>query len=234
MDNAISDVSYAGVRVGVHAATDLVDGVSETLPPERISHAVTATAAGSVLVGAVNGLLGDELVTDGNHLAVEFASHHQRKIVGNETALLAQAPPGATGHVVVFVHGLGETEQAWWYRHEGRGSHGERLAQFGATPVVLRYNTGTIAENGAALSELTGALGEWWPCRCAESTSSVTRWVASWSARPAITRAARRAQCRHRRPAPGLSASGPAGHPPRRRHCDAECRPTGVVGGRRG
>ena len=162
--NAISDVSYGGVRVGVHAAADLVGGVSQTLPPERVSHAVTATAAGSVLVGAVNGLLGDALVTEGNQLAVEFGPHHQRKIVGNETALLAQAHPAATDHVVVFVHGLGETEQAWWYRHEGRGSHGERLAELGATPVVLRYNTGrTIAENGAALSELIAALGERWP-----------------------------------------------------------------------
>lgn len=162
--NAISDASYLGVRVGAHAAADLVDGVSEALPPERVSHAVTSTAAGSVIIGAVNGLLGDQLVTDGNQLAVEFGPHHQRKIVGNETALLAQAHPTATGHVVVFVHGLGETEQAWWYRHEDRGSHGERLAELGATPVVLRYNTGrTIAENGAALSELIGGLRERWP-----------------------------------------------------------------------
>jgi len=164
LHDVVSEVSYAGVRVGVRAAADLVSGVSDELPPERVSHTLTSTAAGSVLIGAVNGLLGDQLVTDGNQLAVELGPHHQRKVVGTDTALLATANPKATGHVVVFVHGLGETEQAWWYRHQGRGSHGEHLAGLGVTPVVLRYNTGRpIAENGAALSELIGALRQSWP-----------------------------------------------------------------------
>ncbi len=41
-------------------------------------------------------------------------------------------------HVVVFVHGLGETEFAW-----GAPSYGERLQdELGVTPVFMRFNSG--------------------------------------------------------------------------------------------
>lgn len=167
--DAIADASYAGVRSGARAVARAVGAGSVLLAPERTAHAVTSTAAGSVLVGAVNGLLGERLHTDGNHLAVQLGPHHQRRVVGADTALLALAHPEPTGHVVVFVHGLGETEQAWWYRSTGRdeagcGSHGEHLATLGATPVVLRYNTGRpIADNGHELARLLAALLRAWP-----------------------------------------------------------------------
>lgn len=162
--DAIADLSYGGVRTGARAVARAVGAGSALLPPERTSHAVTAHAAGSVVVGAVNGLFGDQLRHDGNHLAVQLGPHHQRRVVGSETALLARAHPEPTGHVVVFVHGLGETEQAWWYRHEGRGSHGQALAELGATPVVLRYNTGRpVADNGRELARLLADLLRVWP-----------------------------------------------------------------------
>ena len=162
--DVIADVSYVGVRTGARVVARAVGAGSALLPPERTAHAVTSTAAGSVIVGAVNGLLGDRLLADGNHLAVQLGPHHQRRVVGAETALLARAHPEPTGHVVVFVHGLGETEQAWWYRHDGRGSHGQALAELGATPVVLRYNTGRpVADNGRELARLLAELVRVWP-----------------------------------------------------------------------
>ncbi|WP_127782917.1 alpha/beta hydrolase [Rhodococcus sp. X156] len=164
MHNSIAALTYAGVRAGARATAGIVTAVSDQLPAERVSHVVTGTAAGSVLVGAVNGLLGDQLLADGNHLAVELGPHHQRKVVGLDTALLTASYTTATGHLAVFVHGLGETEQAWWYRNQGRGSHGEHLAELGVTPVVMRYNTGrSIAENGARLAGLLGELLQAWP-----------------------------------------------------------------------
>ncbi len=164
MHDAIAGLSYASVRTGARLVARVVGAGSALLPAERTSHAVTSSAAGSVVVGAVNGLLGDRLLADCNHLAVQLGPHHQRRVVGTDTALLAQAHPEPTGHVVVFVHGLGETEQAWWYRHDGRGSHGEHLARLGATPVVLRYNTGRpVADNGRELAQLLGALRRTWP-----------------------------------------------------------------------
>lgn len=164
LHDAISDVSYSAVREGVRAIASAVGTASEVLPPERKSHVVTSSAAGSLVVGAVNGLLGHHLAETGSAFAVELGPHFQRKVVSTESADLAMAHPLHTDHVVVFVHGLGETEQAWWYRHEGRGSHGEHLATLGATPVLLRYNTGlSIEENGATLSTLLDKLLDAWP-----------------------------------------------------------------------
>ncbi len=78
--------------------------------------------------------------------------------------MLTTAFPFATGHVAVLVHGLGETEQAWYYRHDGRGSYGETLARHGISAVCLRYNTGTgIVDNGASLADLLDRLITAWP-----------------------------------------------------------------------
>jgi pimeloyl-ACP methyl ester carboxylesterase len=58
-------------------------------------------------------------------------------------------------HIVVFLHGLGESEFAW-----GRPSYGERLQEeLGATPVFVRFNTGRhISSNGASLDALLARL----------------------------------------------------------------------------
>ena len=57
--------------------------------------------------------------------------------------------------MVVFVHGLGESEYAW-----GSPSYGERLEEeLGLTPVFVRYNTGRhISQNGASLAALLDGL----------------------------------------------------------------------------
>jgi pimeloyl-ACP methyl ester carboxylesterase len=69
--------------------------------------------------------------------------------------------------LVLFVHGLGETEHAW--RLYGEASAGEGYAErvasaTGATPLLLRYNSGMrIADNGTALSLLLTDLWNRWP-----------------------------------------------------------------------
>lgn len=164
MNEVISDAVYSMVRGGGDAVAAAVSAGSRMLPQDTVSHAVTSSAAGSVIVGAVNGLLGDRLVEQGNDLAVELGPHHQRRVVVNDTAMLTTAFPMATGHIAVLIHGLGETEQAWYYRHAGRGSYGELLAEHGISAVCLRYNTGTgIVDNGAALADLLDQLVAVWP-----------------------------------------------------------------------
>ena len=62
-----------------------------------------------------------------------------------------------TPHVVVFLHGLGETEHAW-----GSPNYGDLLDD--VTPVFIRFNTGRhISENGAALAALLDELVRDWP-----------------------------------------------------------------------
>jgi pimeloyl-ACP methyl ester carboxylesterase len=83
---------------------------------------------------------------------------------------LATAFRDATPRVVVFVHGLCETEDSWRLLplrgdRARRRTYGERLqGEFGFTPVTLRYNTGLrVSENGRELARLLDDLVEGWP-----------------------------------------------------------------------
>jgi pimeloyl-ACP methyl ester carboxylesterase len=89
-------------------------------------------------LAALNAVIGDRLAAEGSPLAIPM----QVRRVGAV----------ATPHLVVFVHGLGETEYAW-------GSPGYAEALDDVTPVFVRYNSGRhISENGAALDELLTAM----------------------------------------------------------------------------
>jgi pimeloyl-ACP methyl ester carboxylesterase len=139
----------------VHAA--IADRVVGLLGPsarpvrlvhDTISRGVYETVAGGVWLGAaalpelrsetaiaaLNGLFGDRLEAEGSPLAIPMQ--------------VCRVGETATPHLVVFVHGLGETEYAW-----GSPNYGDVLED--TTPVFVRYNTGRhISENGAALDAL--------------------------------------------------------------------------------
>ncbi|WP_211232936.1 lipase family alpha/beta hydrolase [Solirubrobacter soli] len=119
---------------------------------DTISRSVYETVAGGLWLGAaalpelrsetavaaLNGLYGDRLEAEGSPLAIPM----QGRRVGEVD----------TPHLVVFVHGLGETEYAW-----GSPNYGDMLDD--ATPVFVRYNTGRhISENGASLDALMTEL----------------------------------------------------------------------------
>ncbi len=125
-----------------------------------------ATPAGSAVLAAVNGLLGDRLAEQRPELAIEMAVRHRRADVPLDPEHLAAAFPSASSDVVVFLHGLGESEDSWNRRRdEHGGSYGSRLAdESGWTPVFLRANTGLpIAHNGVALAGLLDDLVAAWP-----------------------------------------------------------------------
>jgi pimeloyl-ACP methyl ester carboxylesterase len=96
------------------------------------------TPRGATALAALNGLFGDRLEAEGSPLAIPM----QVRRIGETD----------TPHLVVFLHGLGETEHAW-------GSPGYAEALDGITPVFIRYNTGRhISENGATLDALLAQL----------------------------------------------------------------------------
>jgi pimeloyl-ACP methyl ester carboxylesterase len=78
---------------------------------------------------------------------------------------VAEAFPDATPRIVVFLHGLMETEHAW--RYGGEETYGARLERdIGATPVEIRYNTGLhVSENGRSLADELEVLFAAWPTR---------------------------------------------------------------------
>ncbi len=161
------------------AAVDGSRGVIRSRALERPSVAVP--------MGAVTGLWGDRIATTYPALDDEMAVRVDGRAVATDPSGLAAAFPDATADVVVFLHGLCETELAWAARASGdadsprvpppdpspvrrgggspRPSFGDRLAEdLGSTPVLVRYNSGLrVGANGRRLSRLLDELVAGWP-----------------------------------------------------------------------
>ena len=136
--------------------------------------ALDATKGGNTALGAINGLWGDRLVAAGSELAVGMTVRHDSTDVPIERAALREVFPGATGRLAVFVHGLCETESAWWPSERKQRAHdafnfGRRVTEMGFTPLYVRYNSGLhISDNGARLSTLLDEVARDWPVRVDE------------------------------------------------------------------
>jgi pimeloyl-ACP methyl ester carboxylesterase len=83
---------------------------------------------------------------------------------------LAAAYPTATTRLVVFVHGLADTEMAWFHRdephkHRSGTDFGSRLAHdLRCSPVYVRYDTGRhVSDSGTDLVRLVSQLVRHWP-----------------------------------------------------------------------
>lgn len=153
----VTTTVYDGLTRGLTGASRGLDRVAEHGP--RLESA----SSGRFLNAAVNGLIGDRLLRERPQLAIPMAARRH----GRDVALddLASAYPGATGKVVLFLHGLCEDESAWGIHRERTGTtYAEALGEQGWTPVMLRANSGLpLRENGAALAALAQALVDGWP-----------------------------------------------------------------------
>lgn len=191
---AVSDRIFAGVRLGTGPAVapikaihdGITDGVYQSIeiasatasevagkamPSRRSWAAPSETVRGAAAIGIINGLIGDRLESAGSVLAAEpMTIRVNGRAVSPDRAQLRRAYPDATGHLVVFLHGLVETEHAW--RLGGGPTYGRRLADdLGVTAIDIRYNTGRhISANGRALSYLLAATVRNWPAPVAGIT----------------------------------------------------------------
>jgi pimeloyl-ACP methyl ester carboxylesterase len=119
-----------------------------------------STAARDAWVSAVNGVYGDHLVRTDNPLAIEMNFRHDGARVDPQRP--ADTLAGATGRLLVIVHGLCLNEQHWTRDNDNRI---EAVAvEHGYTPVYLRYNSGrSIATNGREFAEQMETLIRNWP-----------------------------------------------------------------------
>ncbi len=162
LHGGVSALVYSGIGAGLRAAGR---GLREA-DRRGLGRGIEDTARGRSVISAVNGLIGDRLAEEQSELAIELAVRRRGRDVPLDREALAAAFGSATPDVVVFLHGLGESEELWDLRaRETGGSYGERLAADTSwTPVYLRANTGLpIAENGVALASLLDALVARWP-----------------------------------------------------------------------
>ena len=153
----ITRAVYAGLGAGMRTigrATGAVAG-------RRDGRLLSTTPAGSAVIAAIAGLTGDALEEQGSPLVQPMAVRVAGEPVALEPGALAEAFPNATPRIVVFLHGLMETEFSW-----GTGeTYGTRLErELGYTPITVRYNSGLhISQNGRCLSELMEELVPAWP-----------------------------------------------------------------------
>lgn len=173
--DAIAGVAYACVRAG-QLASGVAIGELVVAATRRQDPVPLAVAHhGNLAMAALNAAVGDRLAERGDALSIRMAVRAQRRDVPPSAGGLTDAFSNPTQRLAVFLHGLGETEDAWLLeaqRHYDDPSvcYGSRLAaEFGYTPIYLRYNTGLhISENGRLLSDLLGAVTANWPAPVAE------------------------------------------------------------------
>jgi pimeloyl-ACP methyl ester carboxylesterase len=166
--DGISGAVYRAVGVGLRAP--LVAGagaLARTAPPGAPPLADSRRA--SLVLGALNGAIGDALARDHADLALELTVRRHGKAVPTDSAALAAAFPDATAKIALFVHGLCETDEAWRLRPVGRSGiergYGSRLREeLGYTPVYVRYNSGLhVSDNGRRLAEVIEEVVGGWP-----------------------------------------------------------------------
>ncbi|WP_235581763.1 esterase/lipase family protein [Rhodococcus sp. Leaf278] len=167
MHDAIAAGTYATVAAACTGAAKVVgaltggDETSEDDSRPSPSH----TTGGAQTIAVLHGLIGDEMERTARVLAYPMSIRVDGRPVPPNYRALAAAFPTAGAHLVLFLHGLVETESAW--RLGGRPTYGERLdSEAGTTSIFVRYNTGRrIGTNGSDLSDLLEQLVTAWPVR---------------------------------------------------------------------
>jgi pimeloyl-ACP methyl ester carboxylesterase len=169
----IHDGISSGAYTAARALTDAVvrggAGALSLARPDDAS-SLAERPAGGMAVGALNGLWGDRLRNDGSALEIPMAVRRRGRHVRLDVDSLARAFPDAAPRLVVFIHGLCETEDAWRLGAGRSVPYGDRLrAELDYTPVYIRYNSGLhISQNGRGLAQLMEQLTANWPVEVAE------------------------------------------------------------------
>lgn len=159
LHDAIADGVYRIVRGSAVAAGRLAERTADlpgAQPPSR-------TVFGAGFLGALQGFIGDDLEQSRPILAGPMTLRVDGQPVAPER--IGQSVTRPSSHVVVFLHGLVETEHAW--RLGGWTSYAEGIEQdLGYSTLQVRYNSGLhISENARQLSELLGRVVAHWPVR---------------------------------------------------------------------
>ena len=163
--DAISSGVYAALRAGAQMTGHGFD-LAFARRRDPAARRLSTTPRGAAVIGAVIGLRGDSPELEGSPLCEPMSVRVEGEALKLDPTAIAASFPDAGGRLVVFLHGLMETEFAWQRGvRQNRGTYGSRLrSDLGLTPVFVRYNSGRrLSENGRELSELLERLVPAWP-----------------------------------------------------------------------
>jgi len=162
---------YATVRHTGAALLAAAGSIEEHRAASRAepADAKPGTRSGGIRA-AINGVFGDFLAASDNPLAIEMGFYAAGRRIELSTDSIAANVAEPNGRICVFVHGLACDESSWQRQSstpwDSPGQHyGERLqAEFGYTPLYLRYNTGLpIADNGLLFAQQLTLLLDTYP-----------------------------------------------------------------------
>ena len=121
--------------------------------------------ASSMALATLNAFAGDRLGPDLAPLAIRMAVRVDGSDVELSPHRMRDAFGDGTPKLAVFLHGLAETEKSWLRQASRSEPYGGRLqAEFGYTPVYIRYNTGRhVSDSGHDMAGLLDDLAAAWP-----------------------------------------------------------------------
>ncbi len=164
------------VYASIHAVTQLLGAGVETalasLRPELESAEgeKPESPRREAILAALNGILGDHLLANGNPLVIPMSLRYRGKALDWQAL---PSMPEATGKVLLLIHGLCMNDLQWQAQdNEHVANHGDTLASILAyTPVYVRYNSGLhVSQNGRELSAHLEQLLAHWPVPVEELT----------------------------------------------------------------
>jgi alpha-beta hydrolase superfamily lysophospholipase len=165
VQEAATATVYGLVRTGI-AITGRAGALAlDTAGPTRAATPFTTTPRGRHLAGVLDGAFGDHLADRHPALARPVRIRLTGADVEPDPTALARHYPAAGASVVVFLHGVIETEE-WWTDPAAPGDDfASRLTRdLGCTGVQIRYPSGRrVSQNGADLAELLEELVTAWP-----------------------------------------------------------------------
>ncbi len=140
LHSAIAATAYTSVSVGFRASGKLGSEALHQVAQRRSWQPWGASENGAFLIGALNGFAGDRLDRRRSGLSHEPQVWRDGRRAMITSPGLRRAFPHASGHLVVFFHGLSETEQSWKWTLAGRNQNALTACEGSGTE---RFTNGT-------------------------------------------------------------------------------------------
>jgi pimeloyl-ACP methyl ester carboxylesterase len=169
LHDAIAATAYAGSRLTARAVPAAAGALAAHTGKANLD-AYADTPRGHFSLSALNGFWGDRLADERAALAPVMSVRTHAGALRRMPSNVVHDVAAPSGKLVVFLHGLCESERYWWYGSER--TWGDPDVTYGSllrderdwTPLYMHYNTGLhISENGRLLARYLETLVERWP-----------------------------------------------------------------------